>query len=118
VNSFLGFNFEVAVEVFYESLEEQIPGSSEMFPNMHTQKVMLISALRCIDHLFQNDVLLDDYMSMLGEKHLRAGVTAVHMEAGRVSFEKALDAAGPDIDEDRRLRFIAAFEKLQKAMGY
>ena len=118
MDSLEGLDFGIAADTFYECLEDEFPGVISMFSDMHSQRVMFVSALKSIDQLYDNDRQLLEYIELLGEKHKKAGVLKIHMDGGERAFSKAIDAAGPTIDEQRKLRLKDAFTKLRETMGY
>jgi hemoglobin-like flavoprotein len=113
-----GISFEVAVDVFYRELFKAVPASEQLFVDRHRQRSMFISALQSINDQSNDDHNLNNYLDMLGKKHIEMNITKEYMDAGKHAFDVAISEAGPNLTEGKKLQFQGAFVKLASAMGY
>ena len=111
-------NFEVATEKFYEVLFAKAPDVKAMFRDFEYSKLMFMSVLRSIGSLEQGDMLLKDYMELLGAKHRGYGLTEQHMEIGREAFRGAIESGGKDLSDERKQHYLRAFTELERMMGF
>jgi hemoglobin-like flavoprotein len=111
-------DFTLATDKFYEVLFERMPSLETLFGDKKKQECMFIVVLQTISDNANGDIMVSDYLKVLGEKHKAFGLRPVHMEMGRQAFEQAIVAGGINLNSADGQFYMESYDTLIKWMRF